>query len=233
MQSVAITAAEAPTVTAVIESRWLALMPLVAANGAWFMAMHRELGTSGLMAAVGPDTIEDAQGLLMFTKRLHVAATQLSNGQAYLQPWQSREEGTHVAVVLNAGLPQGAELGVWPIAVMMMGVSLAGMASYVVVQRWNSEVMALAQENEALQIKVLQRVQAMAETLVKTDPAAAAKLGEANAKAIAASNVALRHPQGWLEKALGSVGAGAAIGGGVSTITILGVLWLMSRKGST
>jgi len=227
MLSINVERAKAPQLAAAMELRWGLVSNKVAIDAAWFMTMMQELGPTELIALIGPDAMQESQALVLRMRRLYAASRMLDNGTAFLLLWSTQEEGQHVAVVRRQGLPQGAELGVWPIAIIAAGVVLSGIAAHVVVRYWETDVTELAQDNKTLELKMLERIQANAEALTKTDPARAARMMEANTKALAAQRTALADPKSWLERAFQSVGRIA--GSAVSPLLVVGGLLLLSR----
>ena len=207
MQTIRISPAEAPTVAAMIENNWSMVMPDVARNAAWLMTMMQEVGTADLTRVIGPDSMQESNELIANTKRLYKVAQLLDTGQAYLIPWQATAEeggGQHVAVA-RGRLPAAGELGVWPLYVAAsIGVLISG--AVVLIAKWETDVEMLREQNAALELKILERIQTNAEALQKSDPAAAVRLMEANAKALAAQNTAGQNPKGWLARAFDLVG---------------------------
>ena len=232
MQSVAITETEAPTVSGMIENDWLMVMPDVARNAAWFLTMLQELGPAELTRVIGPDNMQAVQALVANTERLFNVAEQLDAGEAYLVPWQATAEegGTqHVAVARMPAPASGGHLAGWPIWVAgAVAVSLVGIA--VLISKWETEVETLRENNAALELSILQRIQVNAEALMKTDPAAAARIMEANAKAIAAQNAARANPKNWLQQAFKA--AGEAIGQVPALAWALGLYVLLQFVGN-
>lgn len=228
MQAIAITVAEAPTVAGLIESEWTIVVPDVARNAAWFLTMLEELGAPELMRVIGPDNMQAVQALIGNTERLFKVAEQLDARQAYLVPWQEPNGAAHVAVAAMPAPASGGQLGAWPIwLAAAAAVTLTGLA--VLISKWEMEVETLRENNAALELSILERLQSNAEALKTTDPAAAARIMEANAKAIAAQNAAALNPKNWLQAAFKA--AGQAVEGVPALVWALGIYAVLQMVG--
>lgn len=233
MQTFRITPAEAPTVAAMIENEWSMVLPDVARNAAWLMTMFQEVGAADLRSLIGPDLMQRAEALIVDTKRLYEVAELLDAGDAYLIPWSATAEeggGQHIAVA-RGQLPGAGELGAWPLYVAQaIGVLITG--AVVIIAKWETDVAKLRQNNEQLELRIMERIQTNAEALRASDPAAAVRLMEANAKALAAQNTAARNPTGWLSRAFNLVGKVAA-GAAVPALLWLFGFWAFTRFGGS
>ena len=191
-----------------LEAEWGMVVRDVAKNAAWFLTMHDQLDTRDLTALIGPDNMEASAAMVNEGRNLVAAADMMDTGAAFLLPWSTREEGEHVAVVRREGfaeLPAGAELGAWQIAAgIAAGLGLVGIGGYVIVRYWETDVRKLQVQNAELELSILDRIQANADALLKTDPQTAARISEANAKAMAAQSTALRDPKTWIDQAFGT-----------------------------
>lgn len=191
-----------------LEAEYGMVLADVAKNAAWFLTMREQLGPQDVTALMGPDNVQGATAMINQTRELVAVADMMDSGAAFLLPWQTTEEGEHVAVVRSealAELPAGAELGAWQIAAgIAVGVLLVGVGAYVLVRHWETDVRTLQMQNAELELRIIDRIQANADALLTTDPERAARISEANAKALAAQATALRNPKSWLDQAFGT-----------------------------
>ena len=91
----------------------------------------------------------------------------------------------------------------------------------------NQSMFKFNSESKRLALEIAERMRATVAEVAKTDPQAAARIAEAQSKALQASSAADRDAKSWLDKLFGGF-SGAAIGGGF--LLFLALAYGMGRR---
>jgi hypothetical protein len=143
--------------------------------------------------------------LLQRFERHHEIAKLLSSGSAVLVAYTDPlAAGVHIGVYPRSKLPQQGFGLVWKYITLAAGVVLV--AGYFFFRSWELELRTMQAETDELYLKVARAMNETVKRVGAKDPAAAARIAEANAKALQVAADARKEPQGWLDKILGTVG---------------------------
>ncbi len=226
---------EARFVGNALEGVWNEMLQTVGPLMAWYMTMLQELGEDELTGIIGPDIMQEGHMAIQDLDSLWGPVKLLDQGTHVLLPWIDPEarriEGTpvmHFAIVDRKAIPPEAGLGVWRV-VTLATLGLLVAAAYVVVKFFDVDVQKLKAETAMLRTKVFERMQANVAAIAKTDPIAAARIAEANAKALAAQTAAERNARGWLDRFFDTIGG--AVEGATAPLMWLAVFWFLSQMG--
>lgn len=193
-----------PATVARLQGLWRGNGAEVAAGYAYLSSL-RAAGVPE--SAVGRGNLFEAERLLKDFKLDYGVAKKLSSGAAVLVSYVDQVDAAarvHIGVYPTSKLPAPALGGLWAYAALAVGTLLAGGWFYF--RSWDKELEGFKAQTDRI---FLQVAQTMADTVAQvglTDPAAAARIAQANTAALKVAAAARKSPQSWLDKLLGTGG---------------------------
>lgn len=228
LQFVDIDRGGALAIAARVEGLWLEMAAQAAPLLAMITTMHAH--NAQLTAElIGPEGMQEGNAFAQGVMEMTHAVQSLQRGTAvlaFVETVEGSERVQHVAVIRRDGIPEGAQLGAWPIVIGVAAVAVSLAA--VIVSRFDYDLQLLKQKAEQGRVQMLERIAEKAAEMRATDPQFADRILDFAAAAQAAELDASKNPSGWLERFFAS--AGSAAGATVPWLLVGLGLWAFSKR---
>jgi hypothetical protein len=140
-------------------------------------------------------------------KKIYAGTQKLASGDAVIVAYRAGAAGPVYLGIYKASAARG-ELGAGPFVYFALAAGTVLTAAYLYVKNFGLSIQQLKSEADRVSLEIVSTMGAAVRDIARTDPQAAARIAEANAKALETARQAQAAPDSWIAQLMGGPGGG-------------------------